>query len=94
MIHCATLHKPHVATHSERAFLRANVEAVQALLAASLAERVQAFVLTSTTSAFGAALRPAPGAPAAWITEEVRAVPRNVYGVTKGMAEDLAHLYA
>jgi UDP-glucose 4-epimerase len=53
---------------------------------------VRAFVFTSTTSAFGRALTPPPGAPAAWITEEVGAVPRNVYGVTKSAAEDLCEL--
>ena len=47
------------------------------------------FVFTSTTSAFGRALVPPEGAPAAWITEEVAPVPRNVYGVTKTAAEDL-----
>ena len=46
------------------------------------------FVFTSTTSAFGRALTPPPGAPAAWITEDVAPVPRNIYGVTKIAAED------
>jgi len=49
-------------------------------------------VFTSTTSAFGRALTPPPGAPAAWITEAVTPVPRNVYGVTKTAAEDLCAL--
>jgi UDP-glucose 4-epimerase len=43
----------------------------------------RAVVYTSTTSAFGEALVPAPGTPAAWITESVRPVPKNIYGVTK-----------
>ena len=50
------------------------------------------FVFTSTTSAFGRALTPPPGAPAAWITEDVAPVPRNIYGVTKTAAEDLCEL--
>jgi len=50
-------------------------------------------VFTSTTSAFGAALTPQPGTPAAWITEEVAPVPRNIYGVTKVAAEDLCELF-
>jgi UDP-glucose 4-epimerase len=49
-------------------------------------------VFTSTTSAFGRALTPPPGAPAAWITEDVAPVPRNIYGVTKTAAEDLCEL--
>jgi nucleoside-diphosphate-sugar epimerase len=35
---------------------------------------------------------PAPGEPAAWITEDVRPVPRNIYGATKVAAEDLCEL--
>jgi nucleoside-diphosphate-sugar epimerase len=42
---------------------------------------------------FGDALAPPPEAPAAWITEEVRPVPRNIYGVTKAAAEDLCELF-
>jgi nucleoside-diphosphate-sugar epimerase len=49
-------------------------------------------VFTSTTSAFGRALTPAEGEPAAWITEDVVPVPRNIYGVTKRAAEDLCEL--
>ncbi len=41
---------------------------------------------------FGRALLPPPGAPAAWITEEVPAEPRNVYGATKLAAENLCEL--
>jgi UDP-glucose 4-epimerase len=45
--------------------------------------------LTSTTSAFGAALRPADGGPAAWVTEDIVPLPKNIYGVTKLAAESL-----
>jgi UDP-glucose 4-epimerase len=34
-----------------------------------------------------------PGAPAAWVTEDVTAVPKNIYGVTKAAAEDLCRLF-
>ena len=44
-------------------------------------------------STFGHALRPPVGEPAAWITEEVKPVPRNIYGVTKVAAEDLCELF-
>jgi UDP-glucose 4-epimerase len=55
---------------------------------------VHSFVFTSTTSTFGRALTPADGEPAAWITEDVRPVPKNIYGVTKTAAEDLCELVA
>jgi len=92
VVHAATLHKPHVGSHARQAFVDANVSGTLALLEAAVAAGVGRFVFTSTTSAFGRALTPPPGAPAAWITEDVVPVPRNVYGVTKTAAEDLCLL--
>ncbi len=69
-----------------------NITGTLTLLEEAAAAGVGSFVFTSTTSAFGRALTPAPGAPAAWITEEVTPVPRNIYGVTKTAAEDLCAL--
>ena len=31
--------------------------------------------------------------PAAWITEDVQPVPKNIYGITKIAAEDLCSLF-
>lgn len=42
---------------------------------------------------FGSSLVPPPGNPAAWITEEVTPVPKNIYGVTKSAAEDLCQIF-
>jgi UDP-glucose 4-epimerase len=92
VIHTATLHKPHVATHGRHDFVETNVNGTLNLLEEAVAARVGCFVYTSTTSAFGRALTPPPGAPAAWITEDVASVPRNIYGVTKAAAEDLCEL--
>ena len=94
VIHAATLHKPHVGTHANQDFVDVNVTGTLTLLEAADAARVAAFVFTSTTSAFGAALSPAPGEPAAWITEEVQPVPKNIYGATKVAAEGLCELFA
>jgi UDP-glucose 4-epimerase len=92
VLHAATLHKPHVGSHSRQQFVDTNVTGTLNLLEEAVAAGVESFVFTSTTSAFGRALEPPPGAPAAWITEDVVAVPRNVYGVTKTAAEDLCRL--
>jgi UDP-glucose 4-epimerase len=92
VLHTATLHKPHVGSHSKQAFVETNVTGTLTLLEESTAAGVGGFVFTSSTSAFGRALTPAPGDPAAWITEEVAARPRNIYGVTKTAAEDLCEL--
>lgn len=91
--HTATLHKPHVATHNKQDFIDANITGTLNLLEAALAVDVKAFVFTSTTSVFGDALRPPPDQPAAWITEDVTPIPKNIYGVSKSAAEDLCHLF-
>jgi len=92
VIHTATLHKPHVATHSQQSFVDTNVTGTLNLLEEAVVAGVGSFVFTSTTSAFGSALTPPAGAPAAWVTEDVKPVPRNIYGVTKTAAEDLCEL--
>jgi UDP-glucose 4-epimerase len=94
VIHAATLHKPHVATHTRQDFVDTNITGTLNLLEEAAAARMSAFVYTSTTSAFGAALTPAPGEPAAWVTEEVMPIPRNIYGVTKFAAETVCELFA
>jgi UDP-glucose 4-epimerase len=92
VLHAATLHKPHVATHPKSAFVDVNVAGTLNLAEEAAAAGVRAFVFTSTTSTFGRALSPPPGSPAAWIDEEVRPLPKNVYGATKIAAEDLCEL--
>lgn len=93
VIHSATLHKPHVATHARQDFVDTNITGTLNLLEAAVRNGVEAFVFTSTTSLYGDALVPPPGAPAAWITEAVAPVPKNIYGVTKVAAEDLCQLF-
>jgi UDP-glucose 4-epimerase len=92
VIHAATLHKPHIDSHSRQDFLATNITGTLTLLEEAVAAGAGRFLFTSTTSAFGRALVPPPGAPAAWITEDVADAPRNVYGVTKSAAEDMCEL--
>ena len=93
VLHAATLHKPHVATHMRQDFVDINITGTLNLLEEAVRAGVRAFVFTSTTSAFGRALVPPPGAPAAWITEDVAPMPKNIYGVTKVAAESLCELF-
>ncbi len=92
VVHPATLHKPHVGSNQRRDFVDTNVIGTLVLLEEAVAAGADRFVFTSTTSAFGRALEPPPGEPAAWITEDVVPRPRNIYGATKVAAEDLCEL--
>ena len=92
VLHAATLHKPHVGSHGRQAFVDTNVTGTLTLLEEAAAAGAGSFVFTSTTSVYGRALTPLPGAGAAWITEDVTPVPRNIYGVTKTAAEDLCEI--
>jgi nucleoside-diphosphate-sugar epimerase len=87
------LHKPHLVTHSRQDFIETNITGTLMLLEEAVSAGVLSFILTSTTSVFGLALQPPPGAPAAWITEDVQPVPKNIYGLTKAVAEDLCELF-
>jgi UDP-glucose 4-epimerase len=93
VLHTATLHKPHVATHENQQFIDTNITGTLNLLEASVENNVRSFIFTSTTSTFGDALTPGPDNAAAWITEDVVPIPKNIYGVTKTAAEDLCQLF-
>ena len=93
VLHTATLHKPHIASHTRQDFVDTNVTGTLNLLEEAVSAGVRSFVFTSTTSVFGRALTPPVGAPAAWITEEVVPVPKNIYGLTKLAAENLCELF-
>ena len=58
VVHTATLHKPHVSTHSRQDFVDTNVSGTLILLEEAVRAGVGAVVFTSTTSAFGRALSP------------------------------------
>jgi UDP-glucose 4-epimerase len=93
VLHTATLHKPHVVTHRRQEFVDTNITGTLSLLEEAIAAKVGVFVFTSTTSVFGRALTPSPEAPAAWITEDVVPMPKNIYGITKIAAENLCELF-
>ncbi|MGZ4283976.1 MAG: NAD-dependent epimerase/dehydratase family protein [Solirubrobacteraceae bacterium] len=94
VVHAATLHKPHVGSHKRAEFVDTNITGTLNLLEEAVAAGVSRFIFTSTTSTFGWALTPDEHAPAAWITEDVAPIPRNIYGTTKTAAENLCELIA
>ncbi len=93
IIHTAALHKPHIATHSRQDFIDTNITGTLNLLEEAAAAEVCSFVFTSSTSVFGAALILSDGSPAAWVTEDVVPVHKNIYGLTKSAAENLCELF-
>jgi UDP-glucose 4-epimerase len=93
VLHTATLHKPHIASHTRQDFVDTNITGTLNLLEEAVSAGVKSFVFTSTTSVFGHALTPPAGAPAAWITEKVVPVPKNIYGLTKLAAENMCELF-
>jgi UDP-glucose 4-epimerase len=64
VIHTATLHKPHIVTHTRQDFIDTNITGTLNLLEEAASVGVASFIFTSTTSAFGGALTPPGGAPA------------------------------
>lgn len=92
VLHTATLHKPHVGSHTRRDFVDTNVSGTLAVLEEAAAAGVRGVVFTSSTSAFGRALAPRADGPATWIDETVHSRVRNVYGATKTAAEELCEL--
>jgi len=56
VLHTATLHKPHMVTHTRQDFVDTNITGTLNLLEEGISVGVAAFVFTSTTSAFGGAL--------------------------------------
>ncbi|MEM6318936.1 MAG: NAD(P)-dependent oxidoreductase [Bacteroidota bacterium] len=93
ILHTATLHKPHVVTHSKQSFIDTNISGTLNLLEAANRQNVKAFVFTSTTSTFGDAMQPTQQKQAVWVTEDLTPIPKNIYGVTKVAAEQLCQLF-
>lgn len=87
IIHTASLHAPHVFTHSRKDFIDTNISGTLNLLEASESNEVRKFIYTSTTSLYGESLNDEN--QAVWITEEVPTIPRDIYDITKIAAEGL-----
>jgi len=93
VLHTATLHKPHVATHAMTRFVEVNVKGTLNVLEQAVALGVGKVVFTSSTTVFSRRCRPAAGEGAVWVTEELEPLPKNIYGVTKVSAERLCELF-
>jgi nucleoside-diphosphate-sugar epimerase len=95
VIHAAALHKPDIERFPRQAFVDVNVTGTLNLLEAAVAHGASRFVFTSTTSLMiTQAIRDETAPAAVWLDESSGPLePRNIYGVTKRSAEELARLF-
>ena len=98
VIHAGALHKPHVALRAYDDFLQVNVQGTLNLLEEAVAQGVERFVFTSTTSLMISreirAAKAGGAKRAVWVTEDMAPLsPRNIYGVSKLAAEQLCRLF-
>jgi UDP-glucose 4-epimerase len=87
VVHFAALHAPHRATHSRAAFYDTNVHATARLIEAAKSAGVARFVMASTTSVYGRAMRSRERA--VWVNEELTPAAEDIYDETKLAAEAL-----
>lgn len=87
VVHCASLHAPHVGARPRSAFEAVNVDATRRVIAAAGRVGVERLVFLSTTSVYGDAF--GAGRRAAWVDETLEPRPRDDYDVTKLAAEAL-----
>lgn len=92
IVHTASLHAPHVKTHSKNRFVDVNINGTLHLLQTAADCGISKFVYTSTTSLYGSAMQDEK--KAVWVTEDLIPQPRDIYDVTKIAAEQLCNLFA
>ncbi len=87
VVHFAALHAPHRDTHSSEAFTVLNVDTTARLIDSAAKHGVRRFLLASSTSVYGRAMRPTT--QAVWVTEALVPQPEDIYDETKLAAEAL-----
>jgi UDP-glucose 4-epimerase len=87
IIHTASLHAPHITTHTRENFIDNNIKGTLFLLEAAQLNGIKKLIYTSTTSLYGESM--VNPDKAVWITEEVSPIARDIYDITKLAAEAL-----
>ena len=85
VIHFAALHAPHRTTHARADFVRLNVDATATLVESAKRAGATRFLLASTTSVYGRAMR--SNVRAVWVTEDLAPIAEDIYDETKFAAE-------
>ncbi|UCE22633.1 MAG: NAD(P)-dependent oxidoreductase [Candidatus Aminicenantes bacterium] len=92
VIHTSSLHAPHLKEYPAESFVKTNIDGTRHLLEASIKNKVNRFVYTSTTSLYGHAMN--PDKEAVWVTEDLIPQPRDIYDETKIAAEELCRSFS
>ena len=77
VFHAATLHRPHVDTQSRLAFVDTNIAGTVNLLEAGAAADVENLSSRARRASSGDAPAPPVGAPAVWMTDEIKPIPKR-----------------
>ena len=93
VVHAAALHGVHLSHWSAQDFFSINVRGSFNVLETASAAGIERFVLASTMGVYGESLEAPPGTWA-WVHEGLPALPKDVYGVSKLLAEELGRYYA
>lgn len=94
VLHSAAWHGIHLRDHPPSDFWDLNAAGTFNVLQAALDHGTRAVVLSSTMGVYGSSRRPETGGPAVRIHEGLPLEPTDVYGLTKGIAEELSRGYA
>jgi UDP-glucose 4-epimerase len=93
VVHAAALHGIHLAHWSPRDFFAINVEGSFNVFEAAREREIERFVLASTMGVYGESLE-APSDRWAWVHEGLPTLPKDIYGASKVLAEELGRLHA
>jgi nucleoside-diphosphate-sugar epimerase len=93
VVHAAALHGIHLRAWSAQDFWAINAHGSFNVLEAAREHGIARLVLASTMGVYGRSLEPPAGAWA-WVHEGLPALPQDVYGMTKLVAEQLARDYS
>lgn len=88
VIHTAALHGRHMDMNLPRSeFVETNITGTLNLLEASVEAGVKSFIYTSSTSVYGKSME--DRSSAVWVDEELPAIARDIYDITKLTGENL-----
>lgn len=93
IVHAAALHGIHLGNHSRDEFWRLNVDGTRSVYEAAREHGIRKVLLCSTMGVYGASI-PVPEDGFGVVTEQLPTLPRDFYGLTKTLAEELAQFYA